>query len=85
MRMHSVQFFAKGSVKLMDYGSDVMRLAQRAYPEFSNTTLDPVAHDQFVHGLLDIGMKRHVNLRSSGSLDEAITLATQYEQFEMGE
>ena len=33
----------------------------------------------------DIDMERHVDLRSSSSLDEAITLATQYESFEMGE
>ena len=45
---------------LMDNGSDVMRLAQRAYPEFNYTALDQVARDQFVHGLPDADMKRHV-------------------------
>ena len=30
-------------------------------------------------------MKRHVDLGSSSSLDEAISLTTQYESFEMGE
>ena len=57
-----------------------MRLAQRAY-----TALDQVARDQFVHGLPDVNMKRHVDLGSSSSLDEAISLATQYESFEMGD
>ena len=70
---------------LMDYGSDIMRLAQRAYPEFNYTALDQVARDQFVRGLPDVDMKRHVDLGSSSSLDEAISLATQYESFEMGE
>ena len=70
---------------LMDYGSDLMLLAQRAYPEFSYTTLDQVAYYQFIRGLPDVDMKRHVDLGSSSSLDEAINLATQYESFEMGE
>ena len=75
----------EGKESLMDYGSDMMRLAQRAYPEFIYTAVDQVARDQFVHGLPDVYTKRHVNLRSSSSLDEAISLATQYESFEMGE
>ena len=62
-----------------------MRLAQRAYPEFNYTALDQVARDQFVRGLPDVDMKRHVDLGSSSSLDEATSLATQYESFEMGE
>ena len=62
-----------------------MRLAQRAYPEFNYSPLDQVASDQFVRGLPDVDMKRHVDLESSSSLDEAISLATQYESFEMGE
>ena len=70
---------------LMDYWSDMMRLAQRAYPEFNYTTLDQLGHDQFVCGLPDVDMKKHVDLGSSSSLDEAISLATQYESFEMGE
>ena len=70
---------------LMEYVSDVMGPAQRAYPEFSYTTLDQVARDQFVRGLPYVDIKRHVDLGSSSSLDKAISLATQYESFEMGE
>ena len=62
-----------------------MRLAQRAYPEFNYTALDQVARYQFVRGLPDVDMKRHVDLGSSSSLDEATSLTTQYESFEMGE
>ena len=47
--------------------------------------MDQVARDQFVRGLPDVDMKRHVDLRSSSSLDEAISFATQYESLEMGE
>ena len=34
----------------------MMRLAQRAYPDFSYTALDQVAHDQFLRGLPDVDM-----------------------------
>ena len=61
----------------MDYGSDVMRLAQRAYLKFIYTALDQVACKQFICGLLDIDMKCFVDLRGSHSLDEAMSLATE--------
>ena len=70
---------------LMDYGSDVMRLAQRAYPEFSYDALDQVAREQFISGLSDIEMKRFVDLRGPHSLDEAVSLATQFELLELSE
>ena len=70
---------------LMDYGSDVMRLAQIAYPEFSYDTLDQVAREQFISGLSDIEMKLFVDLRGPHSLDEAVSLATQFESFELSE
>ena len=70
---------------LMDYGSDVMRLAQRAYPGFSYDALDQVAREQFISGLSDIEMKRFVDLRGPHSLDEAVSLATQFESFELSE
>ena len=56
----------------MDYGSDVMRLVQRAYPEFSYDALDQVAHEQFISDLSDIEMKWLVDLRGPHSLDEAV-------------
>ena len=70
---------------LMDYGSDVMRLTQRAYPEFSSDALDQVAREQFISGLSDIEMKRFVDLRGPHSLYEAVSLATQFESFELSE
>ena len=70
---------------LMDYGSEVMWLAQRAYPEFKPSVLDQVAREQFMRGLQDIEMKRFVDLDCSGGLDEAISLATQFESFELAE
>ena len=70
---------------LMDYGSDVMRLAQRAYPGFSYDALDQVAREQFISGLLYIEMKRFMDLRGPHSLEEAVSLATQFESFELSE
>ena len=69
----------------MDYGSEVMWLAQRAYPEFKLSVLDQVAREEFVRGLQDIEMRRFVDLNCSSGLDEAISLATQFESFELAE
>ena len=43
----------------MDYGSDMIRLAQGAHLEFNYTALDQVALDQFVCDLPDVDMKRN--------------------------
>ena len=70
---------------LMDYGCEVSRIAQKAYPEFPYEALDQVSREQFVRGLSDIDMKRHVDLRNPSSLEEPISLATQFESFDLGE
>ena len=70
---------------LMDFGCEVSRLAQKAYPEFPYEALDQVSREQFVRGLSDVDMKRHVDLRNPSSLEEAISLATQFESFDLGE
>ena len=70
---------------LMDYGCEVSRLAQKAYPEFPYEALDQVSREQFVRGLSDVDMKRHVDLQNPSSLEEAISLATQFESFDLGE
>ena len=70
---------------LMDFGCEVSRLAQKAYPEFPYEALDQVSREQFVRGLSDVDMKRHVDLWNPSSLEEAISLATQFESFDLGE
>ena len=70
---------------LMDYGCEVSRLAQKAYPEFPYEALDQVSREQFVRGLSDVDMKRYVDLQNPSSLEEAISLATQFESFDLGE
>ena len=63
----------------MDFGCEVSCLVQKAYPEFPYETLYQVLREQFVRGLSDIDKKRHVDLRNPSSLEEAISLATQFE------
>ena len=69
----------------MDDRSDVMRLVQRSYPGFSYDALDQVAQEQFISGLSDIEMKRFMDLRGPHNLDEVVSLATQFESFELSE
>ena len=63
---------------LMEYGGEVLRLTQKAYPNFPPEAIDQIATDQFVK-------KKYVDLENPGSLDEAVSLALQYESFERGE
>ena len=67
---------------LMDFGCEVSHLAQKAYPEFPYEALDQVSREQFVRGLSDVDMKRHVDLRNPSSLEEAISFATRFESFD---
>ena len=54
----------------MDFGCEVSRLAQKAYPEFLYEALhvDQVSRGQFVRGLSDVDMKRHVDLPNPSNL-----------------
>ena len=70
---------------LMDFGCEVSRLAQKAYPEFPYEALDQVSREQFVRGLSDVNTKRYVDLQNPSSLEEAISLATKFESFDLGE
>ena len=70
---------------LMEYGGEVLRLAQKAYPNFPPEAIDQIATDQFVKGLPDPEQKKYVDLENPGSLDAAVSLALQFESFERGE
>ena len=69
---------------LMDFGRKVSRLAHKAYPKFPYEALDQVSWEQFVRGLSGVSMKRYVDLQNPSSLEEAISLATQFESFDLG-
>ena len=70
---------------LMDFGCEVSRLAHKAYLKFPYEALDQVSREQFVRGLFDVDMKRYVDLQNPSSLEEAISLATQFESFDIRE
>ena len=58
---------------------------QKEPDKYDGEKVDQVSREQFVRGLSDIDMKRHVDLRNPSSLEEAISLATQFESFDLGE
>ena len=67
---------------LQDFGHSVKRLASLAYPEMPVDAKDTLAVDQFIAGLGDQAMRRHVQFNRPVSLDAAISLAMEYEAFE---
>ena len=62
---------------LMEYGGEVLRLTEKAYPNFPPEAIDQIATDQFVKGLPDPEQKKYVDLENLESLDEAVSLALQ--------
>ena len=69
----------------MQCGGEVLRLTQKAYPNFPPEAIDQIATDQFVKELPDPEQKKYVDLENLRSLDEAVSLALQFESFKRGE
>ena len=71
----------KKNETIAEFGHAVRRLGKKAYP---HTTLqEQFIIDIFVRGLPSKDLKRHVHLAQPGSLDEAISLATTFQAFEV--
>ena len=70
------------SESISQYGYSIRRLVTLAYPEMPRDARDVFATDHFIHGLSSNDMKKHVHLNHPKTLDEAITLAVEYEAFE---
>ena len=68
---------------MIEYGYDIKRLSKRAYPKMARSSLEELAIDQFVEGLHDREIQKHVYLKHPQSLDQAIGLATEYESFDI--
>ena len=68
-----------------DFQSAAIGATQKAYTGFPFEALDQVSWEQFVRRLSDIDMKCHVDLLNPSSLEEAISLAFQFESFDLGE
>ena len=70
------------SESISQYGYWTRRLVTLAYPEMPRDARDVFAIDHFIHGLSSYDMKKHVHFNHPKTLDEAITLAVEYEAFE---
>ena len=67
---------------MAEYGFALKRLAHSAYPRMPPETCEELALGQFVDGLSPRGLKRHVQFGHPSSLNQAISLAVEYEVIE---
>ena len=65
-----------------DYGYELNKLAQKAYPNLTLSQLEVHVIDQFINGLGSHELQKHVQFRHPKALHEAIGLATEYEALE---
>ena len=63
----------------MEYGYALKRLAIRGFPRIKHDAHEDIIVDQLLQGLVDMDMRRHVSLAHPSSLDQAVSLATEYE------
>ena len=69
----------KAEETFLEFGYSLRRLAIRAFPKLAHEAREDLVIDQFLLGLSDVEMRRHVSLAHPGCVDKAITLATEYE------
>ena len=69
----------QASESFRDYGHSLRRLVIRAFPGIPYEAKDEVACDQFLLGLGDPEMRKHVSLQHPTSLDHAVIIATEYQ------
>ena len=77
--------FRNPQESVMQYGYALRRLASKAFPSIPNDCQEQWVLDQFVMGLKNHELKRHVQFGHPKSLNEAIALALEYESFEGGD
>lgn len=64
-----------------DFGHSLRRLAIKAYPNCSFASVETHVIDQFIYGLGDIDLGKHVQFNHPSTIDKAIALAVEYESF----
>jgi hypothetical protein len=64
-----------------DYGHALRRLAIKAYPNCAFGSLETHIIDQFIYGLGDVDLRKHVQFNHPSTIDKAIALAVEYESF----
>ena len=67
---------------ISDYGYALRRLGCLAFPDVPHTYREINVIDQFVNGLGNLDLKKHVSLNHPNTLEAAIALAIEYEAFE---
>ena len=71
----------KSVESIMQYGYALRRLAVKAFPSISTDCQEQLILDQFISGLVSVDIKRHVQFGHPKNLNEAISLAVEYESF----
>lgn len=65
-----------------EYGYSLKRLAAHAFPKIPYEIREGFIIEQYISGLSDPDMKRHVQFSHPNTLDRAISLALEFEAFE---
>jgi len=68
----------KKSESFMEFGHALRRLVIRSFPQIAYEAREDLVKDQFLMGLTDLDMRKHVSLAHPKNLDQAITLSTEY-------
>ena len=79
---HKVQFqnrFRRKDESFMEYGYALGRLAIRAFPQIKHEAREELIVNQFLQGLIDLEMCRHVSLTHPTSVDQAVSRVTEFE------
>ena len=69
----------KRDENFMEYGCALRRLAIRAFPKIRYEAREDLIVDQFLQSLADTEMRRHVSLAHPSGVEQAISMATEYE------
>lgn len=67
---------------ITDYGYALRRLGCLAFPGIPYDAKEIYIIDQFIYGLGNQELKKHVKLKHPKTLDQAISLAVEFESFE---
>ena len=62
-----------------DFAYELKRLVAKAHPEYDIQTREDRALDQFILGLSDLEMRKHIQFSHPKTLDQAISLAVEYD------
>ena len=74
----------KTNESITQYAQALNRLVQKAFPQMPTTAQEQWVVDQFTFGLGSYELKKHVQFGHPKSLNEAISLAIEFEAFESG-